>query len=178
MNLRSLVRLGAAGLTALVQRTIDLPTETVVLQRAVGVIEHRDSTGRLLHRERTRNLITNAGRDFLHAQGYSTSPGANGLNYVALSNDALTEIATATVLTNEIVANGLSRAIGAYAHTGSTNTTTISKTFTCTTSSQACQKAALFTASSSGTMNHVLAFTQRTLQVGDTIAITFTITLG
>lgn len=124
------------------------------------------------------NLITNAGRDFLHLQGYGTSGlGANGLNYIALSNDAVTENAASTVLSNEIAANGLTRAVGAVVHTGGTNTTTVDKTFTAS-GTQAAQKAALFTASSSGTMNHVLGFTQRSLITSDTLQITFTITLG
>ena len=125
------------------------------------------------------NVITNSGRDFLHSQGYNTSGGAaNGLCYIGLSNDALTENAASTTLSTEIAANGLARAIGTYAHTNGTNTTTISKTFTCTTAAQAAQKAALFSAAAAGTMNHALAFTQRSLQVGDSLAITFTITLG
>jgi hypothetical protein len=124
------------------------------------------------------NVITTVGRDFLHTQGYGTSPAGNGLNYIGLSNDALTENAASTTLSSEIAANGLTRAIGTVSHTTGTSTTTVAKTFTCTTAQQACQKAALFTASSGGTMNHALSFTQRTLQVNDTIAITFTITLG
>lgn len=125
------------------------------------------------------NQITNAGRDFLHSQGYNTSGiGANGLNYVALTNTAVTPAAGDTTLSGEIAANGLSRAQGAYAHTASTNTTTITITFTCSTAPQAAQAAALFTASSSGTMNHELTFTQRSLQIGDQIIVTYTITLG
>jgi len=53
----------------------------------------------------------------------------------------------------------------------------VQKTFTAS-GSQAAQKAALFTASSGGTMNHALAFTQRSLISGDTLQVTFTITLG
>jgi hypothetical protein len=137
--------------------------------------DHWDIVGESTH----HNIVTFPGRDFLHQQGYATSGlGANGLNYIALSNDTVGETTASTTLSNEIVANGLSRAQGTVAHTSNTNTTTVAKTFTCATSSQAAQKAALFTASSSGTMCHVLAFTQRTLQVGDTLTITFTITLG
>lgn len=134
----------------------------------------------LLHEEERTNLITNAGRIFLHKQGYDTSGlSTNGLNYIALSNDTVTETATSTVLSTEIAANGLSRAIGTVTlPTGSGNQTTVAKTFTCATANQAAQKAALFSASSAGTMNHVLAFTQRSLIVGDTLACTFTITLG
>jgi hypothetical protein len=132
----------------------------------------------LLSEDEAWNLITNAGRDFLHLQGYGTAGlGANGLNYIALSNDAVTETTASTTLSNEIVSNGLSRTQGVVNHTPGTNTTTIAFTFTAS-GTQAAQKAALFTASSSGTMNHVLAFTQRSLISGDTLQITFTITLG
>lgn len=150
--------------------------------RAKGKLTHSrpnpDGSVTVLGAEEVFNLITNAGRDFLHVQGYGTSGlGSNGLNYLALSNDTVTETGTSTTLSSEIVANGLSRAQGTVAHTSGTNTTTVSYTFTAT-GAQAAQKAALFTAASSGTMNHVLAFTQRSLQTGDTLAITFTITLG
>lgn len=133
----------------------------------------------LLDEDETENVKTNAGIDYLHLQGYGSSGlGANGFNYIALSNDTLTETATSTTLSNEIAANGLSRAQGTVAHTVGTTTTTVDKTFTCATSAQAAQKAALFTAASVGTMNHALAFTQRSLQVGDTLQVTFTITLS
>ncbi len=137
-----------------------------------------DENVELLGEETVHNVITNAGRDFLHTQGYGTAAQANGLNYIALSNDALTETTASTVLSTEIAANGLARAIGTVAHTTGTNTTTVSKTFTCATAAQAAQKAALFTAAAAGTMNHALAFTQRSLQIGDTLACTFTITVG
>lgn len=151
--------------------------EAVKLPRASAVIRHRNAAGEVLHEETVRNVITNAGRDFLHTQGYGTSPGANGLNYIGLSNDTLTETSSSTTLSNEIAANGLSRAQGTVGHTTGTNTTTVNKIFTAS-GSQSAQKAALFTASSSGTMNHALAFTQRSLISGDTLEITFTITLG
>lgn len=125
------------------------------------------------------NLITNPGRIFLHKQGYDTTGlGANGLNYIALSNDTVGETAASTTLSTEIAANGLTRAQGTVVlPTGSGNQTTVDKTFTAT-GTQSAQKAALFTASSAGTMNHVLAFTQRALITNDTLQITFTITLG
>jgi hypothetical protein len=133
----------------------------------------------LLSDEEVMNLITNAGRIFLHTQGYATSGiGSNGLNFIALSNDTLTETATSTTLSTEIATNGLSRAQGTVTlPTGSGNQTTVDKTFTAT-GSQSAQKAALFTASSAGTMNHVLSFTQRALITNDTLQITYTITLG
>jgi hypothetical protein len=128
--------------------------------------------------EKVWNLITNAGRDYLHLQGYGTSGlGANGLNYIALSNDTVTETVASTTLSNEITLNGLGRAQGTYTHTAGTNTTTVARVFTAS-GAQSAQKAALFTAVSAGTMNHVLGFTQRSLISGDTLSLTFTITLG
>ena len=132
----------------------------------------------VINDEITHNVITTVGRDYLHLQGYGTTGlGTNGLNWIGLSNDTLTETSASTTLSTEIAANGLTRAQGTYTHTAGTNTTTISRTFTAT-ATQAAQKAALFTAVSGGTMNHALAFTQRTLANGDSLAITFTITLG
>ena len=152
--------------------------ESIRVERAIGVIEHRDAAGTLLNRQVVRNVKTNAGIDFNHTQSYSQAAQASGLTYIALSNDALTETATSTTLSAEIAANGLSRAVGVFNHTAATTTSTVAKTFTCSTSSQAAQKAALFSASSAGTMHHVLSFTQRTLQVGDTLAVTFTLTVS
>lgn len=125
------------------------------------------------------NLITNAGRIQLHRQGYDVSGlAANGFNYIALSNDTVTETAASTTLSNEIASNGLTRAQGTVTlPTGSNNQTTIDKTFTAS-GAQSAQKAALFNASSTGTMNHVLPFTQRALVTNDTLQITYTITLG
>lgn len=124
------------------------------------------------------NVKTTAGIDFLFLQGYATTGlGTNGLNFIALSNDTLTETSASTTLSTEIAANGLTRAQGTYAHSGGTSTATISKTFTAT-GAQSCQKAALFTAVSAGTMNHALSFAQRALQTGDTISISFTVTIS
>lgn len=168
--------------------------EAVVAGRARLVITHMRPSRFLAHNGRTipdptsyepvaepeevYNLITKAGRDFLHAQGYATSGiAANGLNYIGLSNDAVSETADSTTLSNEITTNGFARAQGAVAHTANTAITTISKTFTAT-GAQSIQKAALFTAASGGVMNHVLGFTPRSLLIGDTLTLTFSISLG
>lgn len=136
------------------------------------------STMDLISVEDSYNVKTTAGMDFLHTQGYGTAGlGTNGLNYIALSNDILTETTASTTLSNEIAVNGLARAQGAVAHTAGASTTTIQKVFTLT-GSQSCQKAALFNAASAGTMNHALAFTLRAMLNGDTLTVTFTITIA
>lgn len=141
-----------------------------------SISHHRD--GLLLHEETVHNLVTSVGRDFLHQQGYATSTGTNGLNYIGLSNDAFTETSASTTLSNEITANGLARAQGTVAHTADTNITTITHVFTCTTAAQASQKAALFTAASGGIMCHPVSFTQRSLEIGDSLTVQIVIPLG
>lgn len=134
----------------------------------------------MLSEDENWNLILNGGRVWSHNQLYGTSGiGANGLNYIGLSNDSVTENVGSAVLSNEIASNGLARAQGAVTPpTGTGTQTTIYKLFTCATNPQAAQKAALFSAAATGSMNHVLGFTQRSLIVGDTLAVTFTITLS
>lgn len=144
---------------------------------AQACIEHRNAAGELLDRQVTENVKTTVGIDFLHTQGYGTSAQANGLNWIALSNDALSETTASTTLSNEITLNGLGRAQGTPSHSAGTTTTTIAKTFTAS-GTQSAQKAALFSASTSGTMAHVLSFTQRNLISGDTLTVTYTITLS
>jgi hypothetical protein len=173
-------------------------SEGIVLGRASMLVEHRrpqawiETDGGVLvpdigsytlvdEPEIVWNQITNSGRDFLHLQGYGSSGlGSNGLNYIGLTNASISPSPTDTSLSGEITTNGLARAQGTYAHTAGTNTTTISYTFTAS-GTQSCQAAALFTAAGppvSGIMNHELTFTQRSLISGDTLAVTYTITLG
>lgn len=157
-------------------------SEALAWPSARALIQHHrprpDGSMELLSEEESTNVITNSGRDFFHNQVYGTSGlGTNGLNFLGLSNDTLTETSSSTALSNEITANGLGRAQGTVTHTAGTNTTTVSKVFTAT-GNQSAQKAALFTAISSGIMCHALAFTQRALVSGDTLTVTFTLTVG
>ncbi len=126
------------------------------------------------------NVKTNVGIVQAHAQVYGTAGLLTcGFNYIALSNDALTETSASTTLSNEIVANGLARVQGTVTlPTGSGTVTTVSKVFTCATAPQAAQKTALFTAVAAGVMNHALAFTQRSLQIADTLTIDYSLTIS
>jgi len=133
--------------------------------------------------EEAHNLLTNTGRVQLHNFGYGTVARANGFNWIALTDDPAAPAATDTALAAELVGNGLSRVQGSVTlPTGSGNQTTIDNTFTYTGGgSQGVQKTALFDQAGPpviGVMNHEIIFTQRTLFTSDTLALTFTITLG
>lgn len=155
--------------------------EALRLHPARAIIQHHrprpDGSRELLSEEEVTNVITKAGVDFLFAQTYGTSPAGNGLNYIALSDSALTENADSTTLSGEITANGLARAQGTYAHTAGTSVATVSRVFTAT-GAQSCRKAALFSASSGGTMQHAIAFASaKSLDPGDTLSVVFEMTV-
>lgn len=122
------------------------------------------------------NLLVNVGRDIQAKQMGDTAAQPASCNYIALTNTAISPAAGDTALTGEIAANGLSRAQGAFAHTTSACTFTITKTFTCITAAQAAQAGAIFNASSGATMCFENTFTAVSLQVNDTLQVTWTVT--
>ena len=126
------------------------------------------------------NLLTNSGRDWMHAQVYTnTSAGDRGAGYIALTTNAASPAATDTALTSEITTGGLVRADATTkTHSSGTNSTTLQHTFTSSATHTAVVKAALFNAASSGTMAHINTFTSVTLQSADTLQVTWTLTLG
>jgi hypothetical protein len=121
------------------------------------------------------NLRTTAGRDWIFGQLFSGSPVAKGLNYIALSTDATGGTAASTTLTSEITTNGLQRALGTYTYNSGQSICTLEHAFLCNTSAVTVQSAALFTDASVGTINHIVAFTAITVQVGWTLRVKITI---
>jgi len=126
------------------------------------------------------NLLTNSGRDWMHAQVYTnTAAGDRGAGYIALTTSTTTPAATDTLLASEITTGGLERADATTkTHSSGTNSTTLQHTFTSSATHTAVIKAALFNAASSGTMAHINTFTSVTLQSADTLQVTWTLTLG
>ncbi len=77
-------------------------------------------------------LLTNLGRDDIHAQHLGTSAQPASYNYLGLTANATAPSASNTSLTAEITtaSGGLIRKQATYAHTGGTNTSTLTATFT------------------------------------------------
>jgi hypothetical protein len=139
--------------------------------------EHRDKTGKLLHREVTENLITTDGFDYLCDLIGNTA--GTPAEYIALTADTGPASAAHTTLASEYVAFGLERALATYAHTGDTKIFTESKTFTCTADTKVVSMAGLFSNASGVTLvAETVATTARTLMNLDTLAVTWTVTLS
>jgi hypothetical protein len=131
-----------------------------------------------------RMLLTNAGHDFCAKQLAGSASATAVAKWIALSANTDDPSASDTTLTGEITtaSGGLVRAEGSYAHTGSTNTYTVSKTFTTNGNDSlpvTIAKLGNFDADSSGNMvfETKLGTTATLSASGDTLAITWTITV-
>lgn len=135
-------------------------------------------------REVGHNLRTNGGADWQAKVMSATAAPPATANYIALTNNASAADpadcaagSSTCTLTGEIGnTNGLGRAQGTFAHTDNgTASYTVSKVFSAS-GTEASQKAALFNASSSGTMVFEKTYTAVTVNSGDTLTVTWTVT--
>ena len=130
-------------------------------------------------------LLVTAGRDALHAQHLGTSAQPASFNYMGVSANVTAPSAANTTLPGEITTGGggLIRAQATYAHTGGTNTSTLTKTFTANGSDSlpvTIAKIGVFNAVTVGTLAYeTLLNATATLTIsGDNVAITETVTAG
>lgn len=148
----------------------------------VTVIKNKGKWNEQVIQKDKKNLLTTSGRDFFHAQDYTnTSAGTKGSNAMAISAEATDPVAGDTTLVGEITTGGLTRVQATtITHTVSTNVTTLAVTYTATAIHTALHKAGLFNQNTiGGQMTHASEFTADvTLQIGDTLTVTWTLTLG
>lgn len=138
-------------------------------------VEHRRA-GKLLSREVKKNLVVNAGKEWL--KGHMCDSGTDRAAYIGLSSgvsapgESDTDLG-ATVYTD----SGLERAAGAYA-SGATGVCTISKEFTCSAANKTVASAGLYFRSAGAGLFAGVAITAVTLQSGDKLTITWTVTVS
>ena len=146
----------------------------------VTVIKNKGRNDEKILCEHKHNLLTNAGRDYFHAQDYTnSSAGGIGVNYIALSENSSGAAAGHTAVAGEITTGGLQRVqASTRTHSSGTNTTTLQQTFTSSATFSAVQLSGLLNASSSGTLGHEATFSSVALVSGDTLQVTWTLTLG
>jgi hypothetical protein len=131
-------------------------------------------------------MLHNAGKDFVaSALGDRSGSRAAVADYIALTANTTSPSAGDTTLTGEITTSGggLVRAQATYAHTTSTSTYTLTKTFTANGSDAlpvTVGKIGVFNASSGGTMawSSLLSPTATLSSSGDALTITETITVS
>lgn len=134
--------------------------------------------------ENKHNLLTTVGRDAMHDALYvDVTPVQQGFNNIALSVNASGADASHTEVAGEITGNGLARIVASiHTHVPTQNTSTVAHTFTAVGGAHtAVQLAGLFdvaTAPVSGILGHENTFTPASLQINDTLTVTWTLTLG
>jgi len=156
--------------------------ENTKINGYVTVIKNKGKCNEEVIQKNKPNLLTTSGRDFYHAQDYTnTSAGTKGSNAMAISADATDPVAGDTTLVGEITTGGLTRVQATtITHTVGTNVTTLAVTYTATAIHTALHKAGLFNQNGlGGQMTHASEFlADVTLQIGDTLTVTWTNTLG
>lgn len=132
----------------------------------------------LFYHDESSNLITNIGFDWIEDQ-LGDTPATDPAKWISVSLDATSPLATWTQIITEINAGGLARAVGAYTSTG-VGVWTIAVTFTASATHTNVQLTGLQWVTTSGSDNNLMAantFTPVTLNNGDTLTITWTLTL-
>ena len=131
------------------------------------------------------NLMTEDWRDALIDMGYERDSAvpARGAVFIALSENVTAPVAGDGTLLGEITTGGFGRvdadADGTVSHTDGENEITITNTFEASAAFPAVHKAALFNAAAGGTMAHARVFSSdANVSIGDTLTVTWTVTLG
>ena len=122
-------------------------------------------------------VLTNIGKDWIENQ-LGDTPSTDPAKWISLSTDSSTPDASWTQIPNELTSDGLSRAAGTYSSTG-TGQWKIEHQFTATGTVSNVQLTGLHWASSGD--NNLLSadtFTPVTLNDGDKLTITWTITVS
>jgi len=168
--------------TKAILNKINKLNENSLVNGYVTITKNKGLPNEQVIQEDIKNLLTNTGRDFFHAQVYTnTSAGTKGGNAIALSLDATDPASGDTTLAGEITFSGLERTQASIiSHSIGTNVTTLENTFTATTVFVDLHKAALFNQNNiGGQLTHSSKFSNNvTLATGDTITVTWTLTLG
>ena len=147
----------------------------------VDAYRYDAATGTYIHfyHDESSNLITNGGFDWIEDQ-LGDSPGGDPAKWISLSTDATSPVATWTQIIGEITTDGLARDVGTYASTGTGNWT-ITKTFAASATHTNVQLTGLQWVVTPGSDGNLLAantFTAVTLNNGDSLTVTWTLTLG
>ncbi len=139
----------------------------------IGILYDKD--GNILQRVTSKNLRTNAGRDWQCEQMGGT-PG-NVAKYIALSESAVAPIASDTTLTGELTTDGLSRKIATYSHSAGSVSYTLTATWT-VTGSRILRKLGLFTNSAGATLCFESTIPSVVVASGQAFSVFWNIDLG
>ena len=164
-----------------IQQKRELMREHISIHGYVTVVKNQGRSDEQVLCLNKKNLLTTDGIDQIHKAVYvDTSATEVGNNFIALSVNTHTPVVGDTLLLGEITGTGLERAIATtITHIDDTNVTTLAETFTATGTHTAVQLSGIFNQGTvGGDMTHENTFTPANLISGDTLTVTWTLTLG
>lgn len=155
--------------------------DTLNIHGYVTVVKNQGKENEEVLCKDKHNLLTTDGIDIFHKAIYVDTVATEvGNNFLALSVNTHTPVVGDTTLLGEITTGGLARALATtITHTNDTNVTTLAHTFTASATHTAVQLAGIFNQLTiGGTLTHENTFTPANLVSGDTLTVTWTLTLG
>lgn len=154
--------------------------ENSLVNGYVTITKNKGRKDEVIIQTDAKNLLTSGGIAFFHDQVYTNiSAGTKGGNAIALSFDSGAPTLGDTTLVGEITTGGLTR-VQATTLSTTSNVTTLANTFTATAVFADLHKSALFNQNTiGGQITHSSVFASDvSLGIGDTITVTWTLTLG
>lgn len=130
--------------------------------------------GRVVHEEKTKNLIVNAGKNALAGLFFGES-GVNPFKYVAVGTGTTTPSVDDTALQNELTGYGLARTLATTSRTNNEATLIASWNVT---GSVTVSESGIFNASTGGTMFARVTFSGLPLVNGDYLELRWKVTIG
>lgn len=143
--------------------------EQLVAKGELTIIK-RNSDGKITETLKVPNLVVTVGKNYIASRMASAS--STVMSHMAIGTGTATPVVSNTTLGTEAGRVALTT------FTSSTNTVTASATFPAGTGTGAITEAGILNAASSGTMLCRTVFPVVNKAVGDTIAITWTITIS
>ena len=129
-----------------------------------------DKQGAVKDTREIKNLVVTAGKDHIASRMVGTSSGV--MSHMAVGTDNTSPAAGDTALGAE------AGRVAVSSYTASTNTVTATATFPAGTGTGALTEAGIFNASSGGTMLCRTTFSTVNKAAGDSVAITWTVTVS
>jgi hypothetical protein len=149
--------------------------ESIELKGSVKV-QLFDENGNLKQEHENHNLIVTIGKSYLATWLAAASQAGKFMSYIALGYGTTGPAAGDTVLENEFTGGGNARVVGTL--TPSTNTWNNTATFAPGNGTGAVTEAGLFSDLTSGTMFARQVFAAYNKAAGDTLIISWTVTLS
>jgi hypothetical protein len=145
--------------------------EQDIIPSGLVTIVHSNAAGEILSKQTVKNLVVTSGKQFIAAKMIATTNSPVSMTHMAIGTGSTSPTAADTQLGQEGARVSLTPST-------STNTVTFTATFPANSGTGAVTEAGVFNNSTGGTMLCRTVFPQVNKQAGDTIAITWVVTVS